>query len=68
MTFLTWPPLQVTTFQAASEIPARFIERNVSLRGKVHSVTERGLEVEHVPIYLPVISPILSKCKGKSIL
>ncbi|XP_056297195.1 protein C3orf33 homolog isoform X1 [Pseudoliparis swirei] len=54
----------VTTFQVASEIPARFIERNVSLRGKVHSVTERGLEVEHVPIYLPVISPILSKCKG----
>ncbi|XP_034404265.1 protein C3orf33 homolog isoform X2 [Cyclopterus lumpus] len=54
----------VTTFQAASEIPARFIERNVSLRGKVHSITERGLEVEHVPIYLPVVSPFLSKYKG----
>ncbi|XP_037630242.1 protein C3orf33 homolog [Sebastes umbrosus] len=54
----------ITKFQAASEIPARFIERNVSLRGKVHSITERGLEVEHVPIYLPVLSPLLSKHKG----
>uniref|UniRef100_A0A8D0AKY0 TNase-like domain-containing protein n=1 Tax=Sander lucioperca TaxID=283035 RepID=A0A8D0AKY0_SANLU len=54
----------ITKFQAASEIPARFIERNISLRGKVHSVTERGLEVEHVPIYLPVLSPLLSKHKG----
>ncbi|XP_054456846.1 protein C3orf33 homolog isoform X2 [Anoplopoma fimbria] len=54
----------VTKFHAASEIPARFIERNVSLRGKVHSITERGLEVEHVPIYLPVVSPIISKHKG----
>ncbi|XP_035535260.1 protein C3orf33 homolog isoform X1 [Morone saxatilis] len=54
----------ITKFQAASEIPARFIERNVSLRGKVHSVTERGVEVEHVPIHVPVLSPLLSKHKG----
>uniref|UniRef100_A0A3Q2FLH3 TNase-like domain-containing protein n=1 Tax=Cyprinodon variegatus TaxID=28743 RepID=A0A3Q2FLH3_CYPVA len=53
--------IRITKFQAASEIPSRFIERNVSLRGKVHSVTERGIEVEHIPIYLPVISPLLSK-------
>lgn len=70
MSHLMWPlsclipPLQITKFQAASEIPARFIERNVSLRGKVHSITERGLEVEHVPIYLPVLSALLSKHKG----
>ncbi|KAG8001936.1 Protein C3orf33 [Nibea albiflora] len=56
----------ITKFQAASEIPARFIERNVSLRGKVHSITEKGVEVEHVPIYLPVLSPVLSKHKGVS--
>ncbi|KAE8295151.1 Protein C3orf33 Protein AC3-33 [Larimichthys crocea] len=56
----------ITKFQAASEIPARFIERNVSLRGKVHSITERGVEVEHVPIYLPVLSTVLSKHKGVS--
>ncbi|KAM6988489.1 protein C3orf33 homolog isoform 2-T2 [Tautogolabrus adspersus] len=54
----------ITKFQVASEIPARFIERNVSLRGRVHSISERGLEVEHVPIYLPVLSPLLSKHKG----
>ncbi|XP_034719055.1 protein C3orf33 homolog isoform X2 [Etheostoma cragini] len=54
----------LTKFQAASEIPARFIEKNISLRGKVHSITERGLEVEHVPIHLPVLSPLLSKHKG----
>ncbi|XP_071770159.1 protein C3orf33 homolog isoform X1 [Centroberyx gerrardi] len=54
----------ITKFEAVSEIPARFIERNVSLRGKVKTITEKGLEVEHVPIYLPVLSPLLSKQKG----
>uniref|UniRef100_H2LLK2 Chromosome 3 open reading frame 33 n=1 Tax=Oryzias latipes TaxID=8090 RepID=H2LLK2_ORYLA len=44
----------LTKFQAAREIPALFIERNVRLRGKVHSITEKGIEVEHVPIYLPL--------------
>nr|XP_054598499.1 protein C3orf33 homolog [Nothobranchius furzeri] len=53
----------ITKFQAACDIPARFIERNVSLRGKVHSITEKGIEVEHVPIYLPVLSPLLSNHK-----
>ncbi|KAM9318832.1 protein C3orf33 homolog isoform 2-T2 [Pholidichthys leucotaenia] len=51
----------VTKFQAAQEIPAHFIEKNVSLRGRVHSITDKGLEVEHVPIYVPVLSPLLSK-------
>lgn len=55
---------QFTKFQAASEIPARFIERNVSLRGKVHGITERGVEVEHLPIHLPVLSQLLTKSKG----
>uniref|UniRef100_A0A3Q2NYU3 TNase-like domain-containing protein n=1 Tax=Fundulus heteroclitus TaxID=8078 RepID=A0A3Q2NYU3_FUNHE len=56
----------ITKFRAAAEIPVRFIERNVRLRGKVHSITERGIEVEHVPIYLPVISPLLSKHRDVS--
>ncbi|XP_024132524.1 protein C3orf33 homolog isoform X3 [Oryzias melastigma] len=56
----------LTKFQAAREIPARFIERNVSLRGKVHSITEKGIEVEHVPIYLPVLSTLLSKHRDVS--
>ncbi|XP_074536052.1 protein C3orf33 homolog isoform X2 [Halichoeres trimaculatus] len=54
----------ITKFQAASEIPARFIEKNVSLRGKVYSVSERGLQVEHLPIYVPILSPLLSKHKA----
>ncbi|KAM9732939.1 protein C3orf33 homolog [Menidia menidia] len=56
----------ITKFQAVCEIPARFIEKNVSLRGKVNSITEKGIEVEHVPIYLPVLSPLLSKYKDVS--
>ncbi|XP_060780160.1 protein C3orf33 homolog [Neoarius graeffei] len=51
----------MTKFGSPSEIPARFIERNVSIRGKVRSVTERGLEVEHVPIHVPLLSPLLTK-------
>ncbi|KAM6933825.1 protein C3orf33 homolog isoform 1-T1 [Xenentodon cancila] len=57
----------ITKFRSVSEIPSRFIERNVSLRGKVHSITEKGFEVEHVPIHLPVLSPLLSKHKDVSI-
>ncbi|XP_061828107.1 protein C3orf33 homolog isoform X1 [Nerophis lumbriciformis] len=53
-----------TKFQAVSEIPARFVERNVSLRGRVHSITEKGIEVEHIPIHLPLLSPLLTKHKG----
>uniref|UniRef100_A0A8C9F2W2 Uncharacterized protein n=1 Tax=Pavo cristatus TaxID=9049 RepID=A0A8C9F2W2_PAVCR len=39
-----------TRFTNAMDIPVRFVEKNVKLRGKVHRVTERGLEVEHIPI------------------
>ncbi|KAM6933826.1 protein C3orf33 homolog isoform 2-T2 [Xenentodon cancila] len=59
--------VRITKFRSVSEIPSRFIERNVSLRGKVHSITEKGFEVEHVPIHLPVLSPLLSKHKDVSI-
>ncbi|KAM9452217.1 protein C3orf33 homolog isoform 1-T1 [Salvelinus alpinus] len=51
----------ITRFGVASEIPARFIEKNVSLRGRVQTITEMGLEVEHIPIYIPVLSPLLAK-------
>uniref|UniRef100_A0A665UL20 TNase-like domain-containing protein n=1 Tax=Echeneis naucrates TaxID=173247 RepID=A0A665UL20_ECHNA len=56
----------ITKFKSASEIPPRFIERNVSLRGRVHSITEKGLEVEHIPIHLPVISSLLFNHKDAS--
>uniref|UniRef100_A0A4W4F9I9 TNase-like domain-containing protein n=1 Tax=Electrophorus electricus TaxID=8005 RepID=A0A4W4F9I9_ELEEL len=42
----------ITRFGSPSEIPVRFIERTVSIRGRVRRVTDRGLEVEHVPIWL----------------
>ncbi|CAB1348265.1 unnamed protein product [Coregonus sp. 'balchen'] len=54
----------MTRFGVASEIPARFIENNVSLRGRVQTITERALEVEHVPIYIPLLSPLLAKRGG----
>ncbi|XP_048120307.1 protein C3orf33 homolog isoform X1 [Alosa alosa] len=44
-----------------TEIPSRFIKRNVGLRGRVCSITDKGLEVEHIPIYVPVLSPLLMK-------
>lgn len=60
-------PPQMTKFQAVSEIPACFIERNASLCGRVRSVTDRGVEVEHIPIHLPVLSPLLLKYKGNDL-
>ncbi|XP_077578946.1 protein C3orf33 homolog [Stigmatopora nigra] len=53
----------LTKFQTAFEIPSHFVESNISLRGRIHSVTEEGLQVEHVPIYLPLLSPLLAKHK-----
>ncbi|KAM6960545.1 protein C3orf33 homolog [Aplochiton taeniatus] len=49
-----------TKFCTVSAIPSHFIERNVNLRGRIKTITEKGLEVEHVPIYVPVLSPLLS--------
>ncbi|KAI7802790.1 c3orf33-like protein, partial [Triplophysa rosa] len=51
----------ITKFGSASDIPARFIERNISIRGSVRTITEKGLEVEHIPIYVPLLSPLLTK-------
>ncbi|XP_063060449.1 protein C3orf33 homolog isoform X2 [Engraulis encrasicolus] len=55
--------VRITKFNAASEIPTRFIERNVSLHGRVCRLTEEGLEVEHIPIHIPVLSRLLVKCQ-----
>nr|XP_045017705.1 protein C3orf33 homolog isoform X2 [Jaculus jaculus] len=43
-------------FTKSSDIPVEFIRRNVKLRGRLHKITENGLEIEHIPITLPVIS------------
>ncbi|XP_069474527.1 protein C3orf33 homolog isoform X2 [Ambystoma mexicanum] len=43
-------------FTKALDIPVEFIEKNVKLRGRLLQITEKGLEVEHVPITLPFFS------------
>ncbi|XP_048398027.1 protein C3orf33 homolog isoform X2 [Stegostoma tigrinum] len=48
--------VRFTKFNNALEIPDSFIEKRVKLRGRVHHVTKYGLEVEHVPITLPIVS------------
>ncbi|NXL85503.1 CC033 protein, partial [Alectura lathami] len=57
-----------TKFTNALDIPVEFVEKNVKLRGKLHHVTEKGLEVEHVPISIPFISSIQRKWQSKGLL
>ncbi|MBN3302848.1 CC033 protein, partial [Amia calva] len=57
-----------TKFGAASEIPVKFIEKNVSLRGKFHHVTENGIGVEHIPISVPVISRLVRQRPSNALL
>ncbi|XP_051726538.1 protein C3orf33 homolog isoform X1 [Ctenopharyngodon idella] len=56
----------MTKFGSATDIPARFIERNVSIRGRLTNITEKGLEVEHIPIYVPLFSRLFTK-PGQSV-
>ncbi|CAO2612997.1 Protein C3orf33 homolog [Lemmus lemmus] len=43
-------------FTASSDIPVEFIRKKVKLRGRLHRITDCGLEIEHIPITLPFIS------------
>eukprot|EP00062_Callorhinchus_milii_P000700 gi/632934929/ref/XP_007887082.1/ PREDICTED: protein C3orf33 homolog isoform X2 [Callorhinchus milii] len=52
-----------TKFSTVLDVPDTFIQKQVQLRGKVHRITEKGLEVEHVPIALPFISSLQRKYK-----
>ncbi|XP_006868056.1 PREDICTED: uncharacterized protein C3orf33 homolog [Chrysochloris asiatica] len=47
---------QTSKFTSSSDIPVEFIKKNVKLRGRLHRITENGLEIEHIPIALPIIS------------
>ncbi|NXJ11911.1 CC033 protein, partial [Odontophorus gujanensis] len=55
-------------FTNALDIPAGFVEKNVKLRGKVHHVTEKGLEVEHIPIRVPFITSIQRRWQAEGLL
>ncbi|EOA98299.1 Uncharacterized protein C3orf33, partial [Anas platyrhynchos] len=57
-----------TKFTNAVDIPVEFIEKNVKLRGKIHHVTEKGLEVEHIPITIPIVTSIQRKWQSKGLL
>ncbi|XP_015727666.1 protein C3orf33 homolog [Coturnix japonica] len=57
-----------TKFTNALDVPAGFIQKNVKLRGKVHRVTEKGLEVEHIPISVPFITSIQRKWQSEGLL
>ncbi|XP_061861507.1 protein C3orf33 homolog [Colius striatus] len=61
--------LRVTTkFTRALDIPKEFVEKNVKLRGKLHHITEEGLEVEHIPISVPFLTSFQRKWQSKGLL
>ncbi|KAF6117697.1 hypothetical protein HJG60_001831 [Phyllostomus discolor] len=51
-------------FTSSSDIPVEFIRKNVKLRGRLRRITEDGLEIEHIPISLPVISSWRKEPRG----
>ncbi|XP_010071237.1 PREDICTED: protein C3orf33 homolog, partial [Pterocles gutturalis] len=57
-----------TKFTGALDIPVEFVQKNVKLRGKLHHVTEKGLEVEHIPISIPFITAIQRKWQPQGLL
>ncbi|XP_053246319.1 protein C3orf33 homolog isoform X2 [Podarcis raffonei] len=59
---------KTTKFTTAMEIPVEFIEKNVKLRGRLHRISERGLEIEHVPITVPIISSLQRRWNSDGLL
>ncbi|NWT78741.1 CC033 protein, partial [Lanius ludovicianus] len=57
-----------TKFVSPLDIPVEFVEKNVKLRGKLHHITEKGLEVEHIPISIPLITAIKRKWQPEGLL
>nr|XP_055237852.1 protein C3orf33 homolog isoform X4 [Gorilla gorilla gorilla]XP_055237853.1 protein C3orf33 homolog isoform X4 [Gorilla gorilla gorilla] len=51
-------------FTSSSDIPVEFIRRNVKLRGRLRRITENGLEIEHIPITLPIIASLRKEPRG----
>ncbi|XP_056420975.1 protein C3orf33 homolog isoform X2 [Hyla sarda] len=55
----------LTKFSKAKDIPKEFIKKNVKLRGKVVCVTEETIEVDHIPISLPILRSLQKKWHGQ---
>ncbi|EGV93562.1 Uncharacterized protein C3orf33-like [Cricetulus griseus] len=51
-------------FTTSADIPVEFIRKKVKLRGRLHRITECGLEIEHIPITLPFISSWKKEPRG----
>ncbi|XP_068136963.1 protein C3orf33 homolog isoform X2 [Hyperolius riggenbachi] len=57
--------VRLTKFSNAKDIPEWFIKKNVKLRGKVICVKENAVEIDHVPISVPILSPLQKKWYGQ---
>ncbi|NXO02018.1 CC033 protein, partial [Rhinopomastus cyanomelas] len=57
-----------TKFTSALDIPLEFVKKNVKLRGRLHQITESGLEVEHIPISIPFFTSIQRKWQSEGLL
>ncbi|XP_073529171.1 protein C3orf33 homolog isoform X2 [Phyllobates terribilis] len=55
----------ITKFTSAKDIPEKFIKKNVKLRGKVIQVTGETIEIDHVPISLPILRSIQQRWHGQ---
>ncbi|KAG9494180.1 protein C3orf33 homolog [Eleutherodactylus coqui] len=55
----------LTKFTSAKDIPEQFLKRNVKLRGKVVCVTEEAIEIDHVPISLPLLRSFQKRWHGQ---
>ncbi|XP_054202275.1 protein C3orf33 isoform X1 [Homo sapiens] len=56
--------VRTSKFTSSSDIPVEFIRRNVKLRGRLRRITENGLEIEHIPITLPIIASLRKEPRG----
>ncbi|XP_069583561.1 protein C3orf33 homolog isoform X2 [Ranitomeya imitator] len=55
----------ITKFTSAKEIPEEFIKKNVKLRGKVIRVNGETIEIDHVPISLPILRSVQQRWHGQ---
>ncbi|XP_063772182.1 protein C3orf33 homolog [Pseudophryne corroboree] len=54
----------LTKFTNVKDIPDKFIQKNLKLRGKIVCVTEHAIEVDHIPITLPILASFQKRWHG----
>ncbi|KAM4040764.1 protein C3orf33 homolog [Anomaloglossus baeobatrachus] len=55
----------IAKFSSAKDIPEKFIKKNVKLRGKVIRVNGEIIEIDHVPISLPILRSLQQRWHGQ---